>query len=264
MSTRPTLSLAYLTSASLSPPDSISLAAELDYQAVGLRALPVAPGSAFSPLIEDAGLLRETISRMEATGVGVFDVEIVRLGPNFNPETVRTFLETCQRLDAKAVLVAGDDPDEARLTASFAAFCEAAAPHGLTGDLEFMPWTKVPDARTAQRITVNVAQPNARVLVDSLHAGRSSTTLADLAALRRSLLSYAQICDAPGEVPITDEGLIHTAREARLIPGDGGIDLVGIFAQLPPDLPVSVEIPNRVEMASGVETWAARALAASR
>ena len=87
MSTRPTLSLAYLTSASLSPPDSISLAAELDYQAVGLRALPVAPGADFSPLIEDAGLLRETIARMEATGVGVFDVEIVRLGPNFNPET---------------------------------------------------------------------------------------------------------------------------------------------------------------------------------
>jgi hypothetical protein len=31
----------------------------------------------------------------------------------------------------------------------------------------------------------NSAQPNARVLVDSLHAGRSSTTLADIAALPR-------------------------------------------------------------------------------
>ena len=176
---------------------------------------------------------------------------------------VRPFLETCAKLRARAVLVAGDDPDESRLTASFAGFCEAAVPYGLTGDLEFMPWTKVPDARTAQRIATNSAQPNARVLVD-LHAGRSSTTLADIAALPRSLLSYAQICDAPREVPITDEGLIHTARQARLIPGDGGIDLVGIFAQLPPDLPVSVEIPNREEMAAGVEAWAARALAASR
>ena len=102
----------------------------------------VAPGAAFSLLIEDAGLLRETISHIKATGVAVFDVEIVRLGPNFDPETVWPFLETCQKLDAKAVLVAGDDPDEARLTASFATFCEAAAPYGLTGDLEFMPWTK--------------------------------------------------------------------------------------------------------------------------
>ena len=81
----PTLSLAYLTSAPLSPPDAIALAAELGYQAVGLRALPVAPGAAFSPLIEDAGLLRETIARMKATGVAVFDVEIVRLGPDFDP-----------------------------------------------------------------------------------------------------------------------------------------------------------------------------------
>ena len=265
MSTRPTLSLAYLTSASLSPPDSISLAAELDYQAVGLRALPVAPGADFSPLIEDAGLLRETIARMEATGVGVFDVEIVRLGPNFNPETVRTFLETCQKLGAKAVLVAGDDPDEARLTASFAAFCEAAAPFGLTGDLEFMPWTKVPDARTAQRIAVKAAQPNARVLVDALHVGRSSTTLADLAALPRSLLGYAQICDAPGEVPTTADGLIYTARQARMLPSDGGLDLVGIFAQLPQDLPISVEIPNDRGMAElGVREWARRALSASK
>src|SRR3954468_24112012 len=160
----PILSLAYLTSAPLSPPDAISLAAELGYQAVGLRARPVAPGAAFSPLIEDAGLLRETAARMKATGVAVFDVEIVRLGPDFDPETVRPFLETCRTLDAKAVLVAGDDPDEARLTASFAAFCKAAAPYGLTGDLEFMPWTKVPDAKTAQRIAVNAGQPNARVL----------------------------------------------------------------------------------------------------
>jgi sugar phosphate isomerase/epimerase len=261
----PILSLAYLTSAPLSPPDAIALAAELGYQAVGLRALPVAPGAAFSPLIEDAGLLRETIARMKATGVAVFDVEIVRLGANFDPETVRPFFETCRTLDAKAVLVAGDDPDEARLTASFAAFCEAAAPYGLTGDLEFMPWTKVPDARTARRIAVNAGQPNARVLVDSLHAGRSSTTLADLAALPRSLLGYAQICDAPGEIPTTPDGLIHTARQARLLPGDGGLDLVGIFAQLPQDLPVSVEIPNDRGMAElGVREWARRALAASK
>jgi hypothetical protein len=66
-------------------------------------------------------------------------------------------------------------------------------------------------------------------------------------------------------VPATDEGLIRTAREARLIPGEGGLDLVGIFAQLPWDLPVSVEIPNRECMAElGLREWARRALAASR
>lgn len=128
-----------------------------------------------------------------------------------------------------------------------------------------MPWTKVPDAATALRIAKAAAQPNARVLVDALHVARSATTLADLAALPRAMLGYAQICDAPAAVPATDEGLIHMAREARLIPGEGGIDLVGLFAQLPPDLPVSVEIPNREGIARhGVHAWAARALAESR
>lgn len=261
----PTFSLAYLTCAPLPPPDAVSLAAELGYAAVGLRALPVAPGAAFSPLIEDPALLRETLARMSATGVSVFDVEIVRLGPGFQAESVQRFLECCGRLGARAVLVAGDDPDESRLAASFAAFCEAAAPHGLTGDLEFMPWTEVPDANTALRIAKAAAQPNARVLVDSLHAARSATTLVDLASLPRAMLSYVQICDAPAEIPTTDEGLIRTAREARLIPGEGGIDLVRMFAQLPPDLPVSVEIPNAEGIArDGVRAWAARAVAESR
>ncbi|PZR96122.1 MAG: xylose isomerase [Stutzerimonas stutzeri] len=260
----PDISLAYFTSVPLSPPDAIRLAAELGYDAVGLRALPAAPGGAFSPLIEDAALRAET-RRAAVAGVPVFDVEIVRIGVDFTVERVRSFLDFCGELGARAILVAGDDPDEARLTASFAAFCEAAAPYGLTGDLEFMPWTKVRDARSALRIVTAAGQPNGRILVDALHAGRSSTTLGDIASIPADMLSYAQICDAPGDMPTTDEGLIYTAREARLLPGEGSIDLVGIFSQLPPDLPVSVEIPHLERSpVLGVREWARQALAATR
>lgn len=260
----PTISLAYLTSVPLSPPDAIRLATELGYDAVGLRALPAAPGGDSSPLITDAALRAET-RRALASGVPVFDVEIVRLGPDFAVEAFRPFLELCGELNARAILVAGDDPDEARLTATFSAFCEAAAPYGLTGDLEFMPWTKVPDARTALRIVTAAGQPNGRVLVDALHAGRSQTTLADIAAIPAGRLSYAQICDAPGEIPSTDEGLIFTARQARLLPGEGGIDLAGIFSQLPADLPISVEIPHLERSAQlGPREWARQALVATR
>lgn len=261
----PPLSLAYLTYAPLPAPEAVSLAARLGYDAVGLRTLPNGTGGVHDRLVEDRSLLRETLARLRDTGVTVFDVEIVRIGEGFDPAPFRAFLENCQALGARAILVAGDDPDEARLTASYARFCEAAAPCGLTADLEFMPWTRVPDARTALRVVRNAAQPNGRVLVDSLHAGRSATSLADLAGLPAELLSYAQICDAPGDVPATEAGLIHTAREARLLPGDGGIDLVGIFSQLPADLPVSVEIPNLASSAAlGVEAWTAAALARTR
>jgi sugar phosphate isomerase/epimerase len=258
-------SLAHLTALALPPPRLIEVAARTGYHKVGLRLAPAAPGGRAYPLMRDARLLSETLARASDLGIGVFDLEIVRIGAGFRASDQLAFFEAGARLGAKAMLVAGDDEDEARLAASFAALCEAAAPFGLSADLEFMPWTKVPDARTALRIVAAAAQPNGGVLVDSLHAARSATSLADLAAIPRSCLHYVQICDAPGEVPATTEGLIHAARCERLLPGDGGIDLTGIFSALPADLPVSVEIPNDRQVAAlGPEEWARRALAASK
>jgi len=258
-------SLAYLTTAPMAPPDALLLAQKLGYQAIGVRIAPAAPGGDFSPLIEDSAMLRDTLARIRDTGVPVFDVEIVRLNENFRADQFKRFLETAGKLGARAILVAGDDPDEGRLTASYAAFCDAAAPFNLTADLEFMPWTAVRDAKSALRIITNADRPNGRVLVDSLHAGRSTTTLADLAAIPGSRLSYAQLCDAPAEIPTTHEGLIHTARCARLLPGEGGIDLLGIVRQLPADLPLSLELPNDERLPRlGAEEWARQALAAAK
>ena len=39
-------------------------------------------------------------------------------------------------LGARAVLVAGDDPDEARLTANYARLCEVMQPYGMTGTVK--------------------------------------------------------------------------------------------------------------------------------
>ncbi len=258
-------SLAYLTSVPLSPADALMLAGKLGYRYTGVRIAPASPGGDFSPLSTDAAMLRETIARNQDSGATVFDVEIARLAADFKADAFAPFLETCGALGARAILVAGDDPDETRLTASFAAFCDAAAKFGLTADLEFMPWTKVPNARTALRIVGNAARPNGRILVDTLHAGRSTTTLADIAAIPPTMLSYAQLCDAPAEIPATHEGLIHTARHARLLPGEGGIDLVGMLSQLPADLPISLEIPHAERLpALGPEEWGRQALAAAK
>jgi sugar phosphate isomerase/epimerase len=258
-------SLAYLTSAPMAPPDAVVLAEKLGYQAIGVRIAPAAPGGDFSPLATDPALLRETIRRIEDTGVPMFDVEIARLGADFKADHFATFLETAGRLKARAILVAGDDPDEGRLTESFATFCRAAAPYGLTADLEFMPWTAVKNAKAALRIVTNAGEPNGRVLVDALHAARSATTLDDIASLPREFLSYAQLCDAPAGIPATNDELIHTARCARLLLGDGGIDLTGLVRALPDDLPLSLEIPNDEWLPKlGAEEWARRALAAAR
>ena len=259
------LGLAFLTIPDLPPPAALATAAELGCSTVGLRVLPAVPGGPFWDLATDAPMLRETRAAIADTGVTVFDLEVLWLKPDFDVKALMPFFDVAGALSAKAVLVAGIDPDPVRLIQSYAAFCDAARPYGLTASLEFMPWTAVPDAKSALRVVEAADRPNSAILVDALHFARSRSTLDDIRAIPRHRLHYAQICDAPAEIPATTEGLLHTARRERLLPGDGGIPLRDLFAALPADLPVSLEIPNDTRIAEiGTRAWARQAVAATR
>lgn len=259
-------SLAYLTSNTLTPPEAIRLAAELGYAYVGLRLLPNMAGAPQQYMIGLPDVLRETLTATKETGVGVFDLEIIRLTDDFALGRCLPLIGIGAELGAKALLVAGDDTDPGRLAANYAHLCEVAHQHGMTADLEFMPWTAVPDAKAALRVVDAAGRPaGAGILADALHFARSDTTADDLRALPRELLHYAQICDAPTGLTLTVEEMIHAARCERLLPGEGGIDLRGMFAALPADLPVSVEVPHMLRMAEvGQVDWARQALAAAR
>ncbi|RZS57940.1 sugar phosphate isomerase/epimerase family protein [Sphaerotilus mobilis] len=256
--------LAQLMALPLNPAQMIQLAADTGCSAVGIRLLPTAPGGIHHPLMHDAAGRREALAAMRDTGVRVLDLEVARIDTDFDVGRFEPFLACGAELGAAHVLVAGDDPDEARLSASFAAFCAAAARHGLSANLEFMPWTAVPSLGVAQRIVQTVDQPNAAVLVDALHFARSPSNLDDLAGWPRQRLNYAQICDGLVPGPSTVAGLIHDARCERLLPGEGGIDLVELFARLPADLPISIEVPSESRSAAlGHKAWARLAIAAT-
>ena len=261
-----TYSLAYLTANASTVPQAVRIAVELGYAYVGLRVQPNGPGAPYQTLIGDAAVLRETQAVMRDTGVGVYDLEIIRIGEHFNVTDHAALMDIGQTLGAKAVLVAADDTHEQRLADNYARLCEAMRPYGLTGDLEFMPWTAVKDAKSAMRVIDLAGRPsNAGILVDALHFGRSTTTLADIAAIPRELLHYAQICDAPAGLNFSHEELIHTARQERLLPREGTIDVTGLFATLPQDLPVSIEIVNLARSQPiGDLAWAKLALDASQ
>ncbi|HEX7386518.1 MAG TPA: TIM barrel protein [Castellaniella sp.] len=258
-------SLAQLTTLELNPPAMISTAAETGYQACGIRLLPVKPGGVGYPLMDDPAMLRETLARMQDTGVQVADLEIIRLTETFKAQDYLRFFEVGQKLGATNILVAGNDADEARATASFAQLCEACRPFGLTADIEFMPWLPVDRLSSARRIVETAGQGNGGVLMDPLHFARSASTLDELAALPKSLIHYAQICDAPAGIPTNPEDLIYTARSARLPAGEGGIDLKGIFRQIPADTLISVEIPNDEQRARmSAQDWAKHCLDTAR
>jgi sugar phosphate isomerase/epimerase len=257
----PSFSLAALTVLELAPPALIDVAAACGYQHVGIRLLPATPGGIAYPLMDDAAGLKETIARLDATGVTVADLEVVALRPDTDIAGFSAFFETGARLGAKHILVAAYDSVLARFADRFAAFCEAAAPFGLSADLEFMPWTAVPDLETARRIVGQVDKANAGVLVDALHFDRSGSSIGDLGKIPKGWLHYWQLCDGPAERPSTTEAMMLAARTERMFPGEGGIDLDALARAMPADITISIEVPT-LELAKtvGAQARAQRAL----
>jgi sugar phosphate isomerase/epimerase len=140
-------------------------------------------------------------------------------------------------------VVAPYDPDLSRLSDRIAEFCDLAAPFGLTINLEFFPWTVVPNLSTAVHVIGKVDRQNSGILVDALHFDRSDSTLDQLRNVPATWLNFMHLCDAAGPRPSTNDGLIFTAREDRLPPGEGEIDLVSILNHMPPELAIGVEVP---------------------
>jgi sugar phosphate isomerase/epimerase len=243
----PAFSLAALTALELTPPDLIDVAAACGYEHVGLRLMPAVAGGPAYPLMDDETKLKETIARIDATGVTVADIEIAALRAETEIASFEAFFEAGARLGAKHILVAAYDP------------------YGLTADLEFMPWTSVPNLEQAMRIVDEVNQPNAGLLVDALHFDRSQSLTADIARIPGSRLHYWQICDGPAERPTTTEAMMHAARSERLFPGEGGIDLISLVRAMPADITISIETPT-VELAKTVDatTRARRALVGAK
>lgn len=262
---QPQFAMACLTALNLTPPQAMHVAARTGYASIGVRLLPSGPGGISYPLMSNPPLLAATLAAIADTGVGVFDLEMIRISERFAASEFESFFEVGQRVGAKAILVAGDDLDRARLADNFARLCEASAPYGLTCDLEFMPWTQVPDLAAAKDVVGRAGCHNGGVLVDALHFARSHSLLSDLDDIPREWLHYAQLCDAPAVIPADTAGLIYTARSERLLPGEGGIDLAALFRRLPADLPISLEIPNEPRAPIiGAEAWARDVMASGR
>lgn len=239
------VSLAPLTVLELSPPQMVGCAAEAGYDAVGLRLIPATSEEPRYPSIGVTPLIRETKRRLDDTGLSVLDIEVLRLRPDTRVrDEFGRFLETGAYLGAREVLVTGNDPDHRRLAENFARFAEFAAEFGLTPNLEPMPWTDVRDLGEAASILRCCQGRRAGLLVDALHYDRTGADTADLQALPREWIRYVQICDGAMLRPQSIEELRFQGRNARLLPGEGAIDLVSMLRALP-EVPISVETPTQ-------------------
>ncbi|MFT4070208.1 sugar phosphate isomerase/epimerase family protein [Paraburkholderia sp.] len=237
------LSLSALTVLELSPPRMVECAAQAGYDYVGLRLVPATDNEVRHDIIGPTALKRETLACLRDTGIGVLDVEILRLKPDTDVSAWLPMLDAAAGFGARYVLVAGNDPDEARCAERLAQLCELAEPRGLTPSLESMPWTDVKDVTQGARIVKAAARRNSGLIVDPIHFDRAGTQPQTLRALPREYFGYVQFCDAPAERPGDLDTLLYQARCERMIPGEGGLDLAGILRALPDHLPLSLEVP---------------------
>jgi sugar phosphate isomerase/epimerase len=267
---RRSLALAHLTAIELSAPELIEAAAAGGFDAVTLRLLPPGPREQLSPLVTERPRLDDAVSRLRHHGLGVLDVEALRLSGALDLDSILPALEAAAALGARHLLVVGQEADEPRLAAALHELCERAAPLGIRPMLEFIPFTPVATLDRAVAVVTAAAHPAAGVLVDPLHLRRSGGSPSQVLTLARSrpeLLPYAQLCDAPLGAPEDGpRGLYREAVRDRRLPGDGELPLRELLAALPAGVPLSVETPveslpalpgrERVAgIAQAVRTW---------
>lgn len=239
------LSLDHLTVIDATPLELIDAAAAGGFERVGLR---IVQPTAAAPVIDVIGrpeLRRDLKARMAATGVSIGLIESIWLSPETDIAELEPALAAGAELGARFVLVAGNDPDEPRLTANLGELARTAQRHNLEITFEFIPFTETPTFRQALRVMRGIAAPNLRLLVDALHMSRSGEDLRRLEKQDASVVSYVHLCDAPALVP-PPSSLRDEARLGRLDPGDGELALDEFLDAMPADAALGVEVPSRL------------------
>lgn len=239
----PDLGIAHFTVIEVPPLDLVGLAAEIGYRSIGLRLHPAFAGAPCYEISAGSAAMREMKRRLGDAGISVRDIEFVTVDAGFVPSGLGAMLESASVLGAERLSVCGDDPDRARLVATFAALCELASGFGMGVDLECMAWREVASLQDAVAVAQAAGQANGGVLVDALHLSRAGGSPGDVKAVPAAVLRCAQLCDAALQHPVTTEAIIREARSGRLPPGAGALRLRELLAALPTGTALSVEVP---------------------
>ncbi|WP_026536869.1 sugar phosphate isomerase/epimerase family protein [Arthrobacter sp. 9MFCol3.1] len=252
------IGLAQLSLLNTAPPELVGIAAQAGFDFIGARVRPVTPTERPYNLQPGSPMLRDTLSRMQDTGVTVRDIEFLLLDGSDQREAWLRMMEAGQALGASSLTVAGADPDSARLIGTLARMAEDGRGFGITPTLEAISYQPVASIAQAADIA---RQAGCRIVVDTLHFNRYNGpgAAAQWEELRanRDLVPLLQLCDGPAERPGNRETLVIESRSERGVPGEGEFGLVAAVAALPASLPVSAETPSDRRVAElGELGWA--------
>ncbi|HEY3005095.1 MAG TPA: sugar phosphate isomerase/epimerase [Kribbellaceae bacterium] len=180
----------------------------------------------------------EIASRARDLGLGLVVDPVMNWYPDSSPPTSRfagvstdDALRLGADLDATALTVLATPHSDIPLPAlaeHFARVCDRAADFGAQVQLEFIPYTVVSGLRVAWEIVRAADRPNGGLVFDTWHFYRGDPDFGVLAAVPGERIFAVQLDDAPAQ----PTGPLRAETMARLLPGDGELDLVGAIRAL--------------------------------
>src|SRR5437870_1271618 len=203
------------------PIEYVEAAAAAGYDAVGLR-LARSPLFPYYPVVGNAPLIRELKVVLASSGLSVLDILSFYLQPATDLDSFAPALALGAELGARYALVAGDDPDWARLRDHMGRFCDMAARFGIAAALEFAVIRPLATLSQALRLLSELGRKNGVVCLDPLNFVRGGGSAALLRGLEPRLFPYAQISDGvlePGEPDLAKLG--RMSPNQRRLPGGG-------------------------------------------
>ena len=121
------LSLAALTVLELDPAARVRCAAEAGYSHVSLRLIAATPDEPQHDLLHEGPARRALLQALADTALPVLDVEILRLEPHTRVAGFEPVLAMAERVGTPHLLVAGNDPEPARLLQHYGQLCDVPA-----------------------------------------------------------------------------------------------------------------------------------------
>ena len=236
----------------LPPVQFVDLAADLacPYISTALVPMPYNPhGYPRWSLRDDAALRREMLAAMRTRGVSISLCEGFGVRPNSDVNEYAADLDILCELGVRRINVASSDRDVSRTFDQFAKIAAMADALGIETTIEIGPGP-VPNLRSALAAVRHVANPNFRLLIDTMHFVRSGSGAGDIAALDPNLIGYVQLCDVP--LVSKHATYMEEALYERMAPGTGELPLLDILAALPPQVVLGIEVPQRSLADAGV------------
>ncbi|MFT4265235.1 MAG: TIM barrel protein [Nocardioides sp.] len=262
------LGIEYQTVMGLPPIEFVHLAADLGCSRISMKAR--GGGGPYNPwgfpeysFVDDAALRRRMCAAMDARGVSISLGEGFVVLPGRDLLQDRANLDVMEEFGVRRVNAVTMDPDLARSVDQIGALAEAAAERGMETTMEFARSLAVSELAEAMWIVAEVARPDFRLLIDTMHVARSGVTPEELGALDPSLIGYVQLCDATVR---QNHAVYRDDSSDRLVPGEGELPLPELLAAMPAGLPVGVEVPmrSRAEAGASPQACAAEAVEGAR